>query len=124
MPSEAHAVRKTVQVAAARAGVSLDIRFEVDAFDAILELVKQGVGHTISTGVATAGLSPGLALQEITSPRLRSELSLVTPLQRNLTPLQSKAAALARETFLGLHGDAQRNGRAARRDTSIRPQTP
>ena len=124
MPSEAHAVRKTVEVAAARAGVSLDIRFEVDAFDAILELVKQGVGHTISTGVATTGLSPGLALQEITTPRLRSELSLVTPLQRNLTPLQSKAAELARETFMALHEVAQKKGRGARHDGSVRPQTP
>lgn len=104
MPPESHAVRKMIEVAAARARIRLDIRFEVDAIDAVLQLVRDGVGHTVSTQVAALDLKSAkrLVIQRIVAPALTSELSLVTPLQRSLTALQARAAELARETFLAL----------------------
>lgn len=96
-----YAVRKTVEVAAARAGISLDIRFEVDVMDAMYALVCDGIGHTISTQIATLAVPKGmgLAVQKIVSPALTSEVSLVTSTQRVMTPLQEHAAELARTTF-------------------------
>lgn len=104
MPTGSHAVRKTIELAASRARIRLNVRFEVDVIESVFRLIQDGVGHTISTQIATQDLKLGkkLFVQRITSPSLTSELALVTPLQRSLTPLQARAAQLAKETFLAL----------------------
>jgi len=101
MPSESHAVRKTIEVAAARARIKLDVRFEVDSIESVFQLVHDGVGHTIAKQLAALDLKSArrLAIQHIVAPALTSELSLVTPLQRSLTALQARAAELARENL-------------------------
>ena len=101
MPSESFALRKTVEHAAAKAGISLDIRYEVDVMDAFFALVAEGFGHTISTQIATLALPPGrgLSVQKIISPGLTSRVSLITSPHRIMTPLQEQAADLARTTF-------------------------
>jgi LysR family nitrogen assimilation transcriptional regulator len=101
MPS-GYAVRKTLELAAARAGISLDIRFEVDVMDAMYALVSDGIGHAVSTQIATLALpkGKGLSVQKIVAPVLTSAVSLVTSTQRVMTPLQECAAELARTTFL------------------------
>jgi LysR family nitrogen assimilation transcriptional regulator len=101
LPSRLYAVRKVIELAAARSGVVLDIRSEVDVLDALFELVAEGVGHTVATETAIAGLNQrsGLSVQRIISPDIQIELALVTPFQRSLTPLQRKAAELAKELF-------------------------
>jgi LysR family nitrogen assimilation transcriptional regulator len=106
MPSEKHVVRKSVEVAAARAGVTLNVTLEVDVIEPLLELVAQGAGYTIATPVAIRGLreSDGLFVQELTNPTVSSNLYLLTPLQRTLTPLQDRAAQIAREAFAALTG--------------------
>ncbi|MGE4240490.1 LysR family transcriptional regulator [Ramlibacter sp.] len=101
MPSESYAIRKTLEHAAARAGISLDIRFEVDVMDAFFALVAEGFGHTISTQIATRAMpaGKGLHVQKIVAPALSSRVSLVTSTQRVMTPLQEQAAELAKTTF-------------------------
>lgn len=101
MPPEAFGARKTFELAAARAGVILDVRYEVDAVDAVFELVAHGLGHTIATEMATLALRgrKEISVQRVISPNITSELSLVTPAQRTLTPLQLRAAELAKATF-------------------------
>jgi len=104
LPSEVHTVRKTIELAAARSRISLNIRYEVDAIESVFQLVQDGVAYTISSQLSALSVRPAtkLAVQRIVSPGLTSDLSLVTPLQRTLTPLQARAAELARETFLAL----------------------
>jgi LysR family nitrogen assimilation transcriptional regulator len=101
MPTESYAVRKMLELAANKAGISLNIRFEVDVMDAMYALVSDGIGHTISTQIATLSLPKGKALsvQKIISPALSSEVSLVTSSHRVMTPLQQHAAELAKLTF-------------------------
>lgn len=101
MPKESHSIRKALELAATQAGISLDIRFEVDFIDALFALVQDGFGHTISTQIATMALPSDtkLSVQKIINPMLTSEVSLVTTMQRVMTPLQSHAAELATKTF-------------------------
>ena len=101
MPPEAFGARKTIELAAARAGVTLDIRYEVDGVDAVFELVALGLGHTVATEMATLGLrdKAGISVQRISSPDITSELALVMPAQRSLTPLQQRATELAKSVF-------------------------
>jgi LysR family nitrogen assimilation transcriptional regulator len=101
MPKESHSIRKALELAAAEAEISLDIRFEVDFIDALFALVTDGFGYTISTQIATMALpsDTNLSVQKIMNPVLTSEVSLVTCRQRVMTPLQSHAAELARKTF-------------------------
>lgn len=101
MPTGSQAVRRAVGLAAAKAGIALDIRFEVDVMDAMYTLVADGIGHSISTQIATYSIpkSKGLHVQRIVAPALTTEVSLVTSTQRVMTPLQEHAADLARETF-------------------------
>jgi LysR family nitrogen assimilation transcriptional regulator len=41
----------------------------------------------------------GLSVQRIVSPEIEIKLALATPVERNLTPLQLRAAELAKELF-------------------------
>lgn len=104
MPTESYAVRKMLELAAAKAGISLQIRFEVDVIDALFTLVSDGFGYTISTQLATLALPnhSRLSVQKIITPALTSEVSLVTSTQRTMTPLQEQAVELARTTFRDL----------------------
>ncbi|MES2529774.1 MAG: LysR family transcriptional regulator [Pseudomonadota bacterium] len=101
LPSRAYAVRRAIELEAARAGVPLDIRSEVDVLDAIFELVAEGVGHTVATSSAVTGINhrTDLIVQRIVAPEIQIELALVTPADRSLTPLQRRAADLAKALF-------------------------
>ncbi len=100
LPSRSFAVRKAIELQAARAGVTLNIRSEVDVLDAIFELVAEGLGHTVATETAILGLNQreGLSVQRI-SPSIKIELALVKPIERSLTALQQRAADIATQLF-------------------------
>lgn len=101
MPSPLHLVRRQLETEAARAGMALNIVLEVDVLESLFEVVAGGVGHTVSTKYPL--LSPAtprnLMAQRIVSPSLSTEICLVTPTTRTMTPLQLAAAELARDTF-------------------------
>ncbi|MDB5963751.1 MAG: LysR family transcriptional regulator, partial [Polaromonas sp.] len=110
MPSAPHATRKPLELEAGRLGITLNVFLEVDQIESLFQLVSDGVAHTVATGIAAQTIVSRrkLVFQRIVSPKLSSELSLVTPAQRNLTPLQSAAASLAVETFNDLLAHRQR----------------
>jgi LysR family nitrogen assimilation transcriptional regulator len=101
LPSRSYAVRRAVEREAARSGITSNIRTEVDVLDAIFELSAEGFGHTVATHLAVTGINHrlGLSVQRIVSPEIEIKLALATPVERNLTPLQLRAAELAKELF-------------------------
>lgn len=101
LPSRSYAVRRVVEREAARVGVTLNIRAEVDVLDAIFELSSEGQGHTVATHLAVTGINHrvDLSVQRIVSPEIEIKLAMATPVERNLTPLQGQAAALAKTLF-------------------------
>jgi LysR family nitrogen assimilation transcriptional regulator len=101
LPSRSYAVRRAVEREAARSGITSNIRTEVDVLDAIFELSAEGMGHTVATHLAVTGINHrmGLSVQRIVSPEIEIKLALATPIERNLTPLQLRAAELAKELF-------------------------
>jgi LysR family nitrogen assimilation transcriptional regulator len=101
MPTGPHISRHPLELEASRRGINLDITLEVDANDALFELVATGFAHTVSTQLtlrANLG-SQKLVCQKIVDPSIGTNLFLVTPLARNQTPLQLAAAEIAQTTF-------------------------
>jgi LysR family nitrogen assimilation transcriptional regulator len=101
MPTGPHISRHPLELEASRRGINLDITLEVDANDALFELVATGFAHTVSTQLtirANLG-SQKLVCQRIVEPSIGTNLYLVTPLTRNQTPLQLAAAEIAQTTF-------------------------
>ena len=104
MPSRLHAIRGPVELEASRIGITLNMVLEVDIMQTIFELVAEGVGYTIATRFPLIGRpnSNELVAQRIKAPELSTQLVLVTPSQRILTPLQRAATELAYTTDLDL----------------------
>ena len=104
MPSRLHAIRGPVELEASRIGITLNMVLEVDIMQTIFELVAEGVGYTIATRFPLIGRpnSNELVAQRIKAPELSTQLVLVTPSQRILTPLQRAATDLAYTTYLDL----------------------
>lgn len=101
IPSTLHLIRREVDREAARAGIRLNIVLEVDVVESLFDVVAAGFGHTVATKFPL--LSPSaptnLVARSLVAPSLSTELCLVTPTTRKMTPLQSAAAELARKTF-------------------------
>ena len=104
MPSRLHAIRGPVELEASRIGITLNMVLEVDIMQTIFELVAEGVGYTIATRFPLIGRpnSNELVAQRIKAPELSTQLVLVTPSQRILTPLQRAATDLAYTNYLDL----------------------
>lgn len=102
IPSTLHLIRRELEREAARAGIRLNVVLEVDVLESLFDVVAQGFGHTVATKFPL--LSPstptGLVAQRLISPSLATELCLVTPTTRQMTPLQRAASELARQAFL------------------------
>ena len=101
LPTRAYAVRRALELAAAQSALTLQVRSEVDVLNAIFDLVAEGEAYTVATEAAIIGLNRqrGLSTQRLVGPEIKIDLSLVTPLQRRLTPLQNRAAEIARCLF-------------------------
>ncbi|MDB5963738.1 MAG: LysR family transcriptional regulator, partial [Polaromonas sp.] len=101
MPTGPHITRHPLELEASRLGIMLNIAFEIDANDALFELVSTGFAHTVSTQLAIRSnwSSRQLVCQKIVEPGIGTDLFLVTPLPRHQTPLQLAAAAIAQAVF-------------------------
>lgn len=101
MPSTPHVTRQPLEVAAARLQIYLEISFEIDAIDSLFEMVNEGFAHTVSTMVAISSswAAPDLVVQKITTPTLSTELFMVSPSKKTITPLQDAAVDVARQSF-------------------------
>jgi LysR family nitrogen assimilation transcriptional regulator len=90
IPSRPNAIRLHVETALAQVGCKPNVALEIDGVTAILDLVLDGAGCAILSHNALLN-SPrpsAYTAQQIGSPPMRIQLSLVSSLQRPATPVQ------------------------------------
>jgi LysR family nitrogen assimilation transcriptional regulator len=94
-----HAMRHLVEVAFARIGMVPNIAIEVDGVVAVLELVRENLGHAIlpQSALRSAPYAADLATCRIVEPTLRSQLSVVTSKRRPATAAQQALLRLLYE---------------------------
>lgn len=101
LPHGNHSVRVAVESAAARLGLGVNVRLQVDSSHSTLELVAQGMGYSIMPRLVERGAHlPSLSWQKIASPSLETTLSMVLPAQQPSNPLVLAAAEVT-QTALG-----------------------
>jgi LysR family nitrogen assimilation transcriptional regulator len=108
MPTGLHVTRQPLELAAARLGIPLTIRFEIDAADSLFDLVNDGFAYTVSTALSVDAqrLTSDIVKQKIVNPGLDTGVFMVHPVLRNMTPLQLAALDLARRIFMSTAGRA------------------
>lgn len=84
LPSRPHGLRIVVETAAAKAGAAINVRFEVDSFHALKEMVAAGLGHSVLPLSAfyreqTEGV---FRLSRLIRPKVARQLVLALPSSR------------------------------------------
>lgn len=99
IPSPLHSVRQLIEADAARYGVSLDIRLEIDSVRSLLDLVERGVGYgVLSRNAVHARRGPHqLRAVPIVMPNIVTRLVVATPTQRPMSAITERALALVDE---------------------------
>lgn len=93
LPHGNHSVRVAVESAAARLGLGVNVRLQVDSSHSTMELVAQGMGYSIMPRLVERGAHlPALSWQKIAAPALETTLSMVLPAQQPNNPLVAAAA--------------------------------
>lgn len=106
LPHGNHSVRVAVESAAARLGLGVNVRLQVDASHSTMELVAQGMGYSIMPRlVEREAHLPPLCWQKIAAPTLETTLSMVLPAQQPSNPLVVAAAEVVRTGLCSLLGE-------------------
>lgn len=100
LPSSHHGLRPIIDMCADRCGVTLSAVVEVDAFGAMIELVRSGFGYTIMSlaPVHHQVLSGILTAAPLVDPSPSRRLVIAFPADRSVTP----AARYIGDTFAAL----------------------
>lgn len=87
LPSATHGLRRTLEAAAARARVGLNVEYELDDLDLMKTVAVTGAAHTVLALPAVAGeLRAGtLRATPLGSPQLSTRLMVATSVARPLT---------------------------------------
>ena len=96
LPSRPHGLRLLIETAAARAGISLQIRFEADSFRVLKAVVASGLGHTV---LPPSAITPdeGFSCSPLTQPVVEREILLVRPSDRADSRATSAVVALLKQ---------------------------
>jgi LysR family transcriptional regulator, nitrogen assimilation regulatory protein len=94
LPERAHAFRRLLDNQATRAGVKLQVAWEVSSIPAIIDLVCAGHGHAVlgAGAVAASGRAAELAVRPLCEPHLVSVLCLAVSASKRATPLGRELA--------------------------------
>lgn len=116
LPSRPNVFRILIDAEMARFGLKPQVTLEVDGLNAILNLVREGLGHAVLPAYTLSSFSNAtpFVLHGIHSPRIMSELNLVWSSRRPSTETHKRALALIREVVqqaVAGHGGA--DGREA-----------
>ena len=114
LPSQPNAFRLLVETEMVRIGCKPDIVLEIDGLNAILELVKEGLGFAVLPPYTLSNFrNPGqFSLHAIVQPELHSQLMLVWSARRPLTPTQRQAIKLTQKMVSQAIKTAHRFGKA------------
>ncbi|MDP2262521.1 MAG: LysR substrate-binding domain-containing protein [Hydrogenophaga sp.] len=102
LPSRPNAFRILVEGEMIAIGCKPQVALEVDGLNAILSLVREGMGHAVLPSYTLSNAEdPGhFTLRSIRSPRIMSELMLVRSSRRASTDTQKKAIELVRSVVI------------------------
>jgi len=102
LPSRPNANRMRIEAQLAYLGLKPQIAFEIDGVTSILDLIREGYGHTVLplNSLRGQGLGRDLVTSPVVRPTLTIQLSLVTSAQRPTTPLTRGALSLVRRTVI------------------------
>lgn len=109
IPGRMHAIRRMVESAAAEQGARLRIELEVDDVEAILDLVKEGIGYAVLPLQAISGTRHGqqFSVLRISEPTLYSRLAIATSSKHTLSQLAIQSIAMIEAKVLPLYGREQ-----------------
>lgn len=99
VPDLGNTIRRFLEAEAARAGVHLNVAWEVSSIPTIIDLVALGHGYAVLTAsaVAISGRGSTLTLHPLVEPRVMSTLCLAMSAKKRKTPLvQAVSSILAR----------------------------
>lgn len=101
LPSTVHGLRRTVEAAAAKARISLDVRYEIDALELMKDVVKAGDANTVlALPAVVAEVQRGeLRALPLGQPRLATHLMVATATHRPLTRATRAVIAELAETL-------------------------
>ncbi|WP_159586684.1 LysR family transcriptional regulator [Chelativorans xinjiangense] len=99
-----NSVRVLVDSELARLGQKLNIVFELEPLDAMLDLVQDGYGFTVASRrtLKTKGRGEGLTMRKIVGPELALPVQIVLPTRRHNNRLQEAAFRILKELSLQL----------------------
>jgi LysR family nitrogen assimilation transcriptional regulator len=100
IPSRGNANRILIESQLALVGLKPQIELEIDGIASILDLVCEGYGHAVLPLNSLRGYALGrtFTTTPVVKPKLRIQLSLVTPANRPTTPLASQTLSLIQKT--------------------------
>ncbi|HEY4264633.1 MAG TPA: LysR substrate-binding domain-containing protein [Micropepsaceae bacterium] len=123
MPASPHGLRELMEAGAARLGIHLKIRFEVQSISVMKELVEQGIcAAVLSYGAVARECEKGrLVATEIVNPTVKRIAYLAYSLRRPRSKAKDAVLAFIRELALkqkgvnsDLHSMAPSSGRATK----------
>ncbi|MDI9330861.1 MAG: LysR substrate-binding domain-containing protein [Alphaproteobacteria bacterium] len=99
LPSQPNAFRLLIESEMLNAQLRPRVVLEVDGLNAILELVREGLGFAVLPPYTLSSHVPSndFSLHRITRPKLMSQLRLVWSARRQLTPTHQAAIAITQE---------------------------
>ncbi|MDP1954574.1 MAG: LysR substrate-binding domain-containing protein [Polaromonas sp.] len=102
LPSRPNAFRILIEGEMIAIGCKPQVALEVDGLNAILSLVREGMGHAVlpSYTLSNAEDPAHFTLRSIRSPRIMSELMLVRSARRASTDTQKKAIDLVKSVVI------------------------
>ncbi len=102
LPSRPNAFRILIEGEMIAIGCKPQVALEVDGLNAILSLVREGMGHAVlpSYTLSNAEDPARFTLRSIRSPRIMSELMLVRSSRRASTDTQKKAIELVKSVVI------------------------
>lgn len=105
-PSAPNPLRTAVESQAAASGVELDVVYDVDGVETILDLVREGYGHTVTSAHVVGGdrRSDSLLAIPIVQPDLITTLSLATSSRHPPSTLHRMAFELLRDVLARVLG--------------------
>jgi LysR family nitrogen assimilation transcriptional regulator len=100
-PSAPHPLRSIVEAQAAKSSVPIEVRYDIDGVETILELAQEGFGSTVAAAhVVNAGhWANSLVAIPIVNPAIKTTISLATLARQPATALLGLTQGLVREVF-------------------------
>lgn len=97
IPSRPNAIRNRIESECSRRGIVLDVRLEIDAIAAVLDLIERGHGYGILARHAISGRENTLRALPVRNPKVSSSLVIASAAQRPLARLARRTIETIRQ---------------------------